>query len=329
MIHYIIKRLAQLIFVFFLALIVIFAIPRMLPGDPSRFFIGQTVQTGVAYGDVSAALRERFGLDRPYHEQFILFILNTFQGYLGVSWTYFPREVSSVIMERLPWTLFIMIPSRIFSLILAYFVGVIAAWNKGGKLDVTIQFLGLLSIGLPIFWVGTVFLLAFSYYIPIFPMGGSLTPGVVHPDFWSLLIDALYHGALPILTLSLFGFFGDALLMRNTMLGVLGEDFIITAEAKGLPEKTIMFRHAARNALLPLVTNFFVGLGFMITGSIFVETVFSYAGMGSLMTRAIFTRDFPLIQGIFIIMTAIVLVSNFIADLVYLWLDPRVKLTMR
>lgn len=331
MLNFIIKRVVQLFIVFFIALILIFFIPRLLPGDPARFIIGERVQTGGMYLNVTRVLSERFGLNKSYPEQFLLFLLNTFQGYLGVSWSYFPREVSAVILDRLPWTLFIMIPARIFSFILAYFVGVLAAWKKGGKLDVALQFLGLMSIAMPIFWVGSVILMIFSYYIPIFPRGGSLTPGLRYETIWTWAFwsDALYHAALPIIILSLFGFFGEALLMRNTMLWVLNEDFILTAEAKGLPERTIMFKHAARNAMLPLVTNFFMGLGFMITGSIFVETVFAYPGMGQLMTRAIFSRDFPLVQGIFIIMTSIVLLSNLIADILYMWLDPRIKFTAR
>lgn len=326
MIGYIIKRLVQLVFVFIIALVVIFVVPRLLPGDPTQFYIGERIQLGQTYVDLRNQLIDRFGLNRSYAEQFILFMSNTFRGYFGVSWSFFPREVSALIIERLPWTLFIMISSRILSVILAYFVGVVAAWRQGSRLDVILQFLGLVSIALPIFWVGSVILMLFSYYIPIFPIGGSVSPGVQFASFWDFARDALYHAALPVLTLSIFGFFGEALVMRNTMMWILGEDFILTAEAKGLSDRTIMFKHAARNALLPLVTGVFMGLGFMITGSIFVETVFAYPGMGLLMTRAIYARDFPLVQGIFILITAITLLSNFLADLVYMWLDPRVRL---
>jgi len=327
MIGYLVKRLVQLIFVFIIALVVIFIIPRLMPGDPTQYIIGERIQVGQQYLDLRNQLISRFGLDKSYPEQFLLFMQNTFQGYLGVSWSFFPREVSAVIMERLPWTLLIMVSSRVISTVLGYLVGVLAAWKRGSKLDVSLQVAGLVSIALPIFWVGSVMLLVFGYYIPIFPIGGSVTPGVKFQSFWEFAYDVLRHAALPIITLSLFGFFGDALIVRNTMMAVLGEDFILTAEAKGLTERQVMFRHAARNALLPLVTGFFAGLGFMIVGSIFVETVFAYPGMGQLMTRAIFARDYPLVQGIFIIVTGITLLANFLADLVYMLLDPRVRLT--
>ncbi|MEM1674858.1 MAG: ABC transporter permease [Candidatus Bathyarchaeia archaeon] len=324
--RFIIKRLLQLFLVFLVALTIIFIIPRLLPGNPAQFIITETIQVGQTYVDVRNQLIERFGLNKSYGEQFILYITNVFQGYLGVSWSFFPRNVIDVIKERIPWTLAIMIPSRILSFLLAYFIGTMAAWRPGRRLDVIIQFSGLISIAFPIFWVGSIFLMVFSYYIPIFPRGGSLTPGVIHADIWSFLSDAIYHAALPIITLTIFSFFGEALVMRNNMIMVLREDYILTAFAKGLPERAIMFKHAARNALLPLVTGLFAGLGFLIVGSIFIETVFSYPGMGFLMTRAIFTRDYPLVQGIFIIITAITLISNFIADLLYRLLDPRVRL---
>ncbi|MDW8022574.1 MAG: ABC transporter permease [Nitrososphaerota archaeon] len=331
MIGYLAKRLFHLIITFIIALAVIFAVPRLMPGDPSRYVLGGRLQPGTTYVDLRDQLVDRFGLNKSYAEQFVLFIRNTFQGYLGISWSFFPREVLAVMMERLPWTLFIMIPSRILSLLIGYFVGVLAAWKRGSKLDVILQFLGLTSVALPIFWLGSVILLVFSYYIPIFPRGGSLTPGVVYksPFEWNFIADALYHAALPILTLAIFSFFGEALLMRNNMLMILGEDFIQTAEAKGLPERTIMIKHASRNAMLPLVTGVFAGLGGLIVGSIFVETVFSYPGLGQLMGAALFARDYPLVQGIFVLMTAITLIANLLADFVYMWLDPRIRLVMK
>ncbi|MBS7641417.1 MAG: ABC transporter permease [Candidatus Bathyarchaeia archaeon] len=327
--RFIVKRLIQLFFVFIIALTVIFIIPRLLPGNPAQFYITQ-VGTTVPMSEYAVQVREeimkRYGLTKSYAEQFVLYLINTFQGYLGVSMTYFPRTVVELILSRLPWTLAIMIPARILTFLLGYFIGTIAAWKPGRKLDVVIQFAGLSTIAFPIFWVGALMLMVFSYYIPIFPRGGSLTPGVVHKDIWSFLVDATYHAALPIITLTIFSFFGEALIMRNNMLMVLREDYILTAFAKGLSERTVMFKHAARNALLPLVTGLFAGLGYLIVGSIFIETIFAYPGVGYLFNQAILLRDYPLVQGLFILITAITLISNFIADLLYRLLDPRVRL---
>lgn len=201
------------------------------------------------------------------------------------------------------------------------------AWKHGGKLDVLVQILGLISIGIPSFWLGLTLLLVFAFYFPIFPLGAAVTPGVTFKSFGEFAYDVLYHAALPVTTLTIVTFFGDAFIMRNTMVEVLGEDFVLTAEAKGLSDKTVMFKHAARNALLPFVTRIIMSLGFMVTGNIFVETAFSYPGIGLLLTESIFSRDFPVAQGILILITLIFLVSNFIGDLIYIWLDPRIKLT--
>lgn len=327
MIGYLVKRLFRYILLFIVILVIIFALPRMMPGNPQDYYISTTTHIGETYEKLQSELIVRFGLNKSITEQFLMFVTNTFQGYFGLSWKYYPREVSKMIMERLPWTVFLVLSARIISLVLGYFLGVMAAWKHGGKIDMLIQLVGLVSMNIPPFWVGLLLLLIFAFYIPILPFGGSLTPGMQFQNVWDFARDVLYHAALPIITLSIVTFFMDALIMRNTMVEILGEDFITTAEAKGLDDRAVMFRHGARNALLPFVTGAFMSFGLMITGAIFVETAFAYPGMGMLMTEAILSRDFPLLQGILIIVTIVILASNFIADLLYARLDPRVRLT--
>lgn len=326
MIGYLIKRIIKYLMVFFIILIVIFALPRLLPGNPVDYLISTTISVGETSEILKQQLIERFGLNKSLSEQFFLFIANTFTGYFGVSWRYFPKEVSTLIMERLPWTLFIVILSRVISFALSYLLGVVAAWKRGGRLDVLLQALGLTSIALPSFWIGLMLLMFFAYQIPAFPLGGAVTPGVKFKNFWDFAYDVLYHATLPVITLTVVTFFNDALVMRNTMLEVLGEDFVVTAEAVGFDDKTIMFKHVARNALLPFVTGILMSFGLLVTSAIFVETAFSYPGIGMLLTESIFSRDFPTAQGILVIVTIIFIVSNFIADLLYMWLDPRVRL---
>lgn len=327
MIIYLIKKLIQYFIVFFIILVVIFALPRLMPGNPADYLISSTTLT---IGETSEILRmqliERFGLNKSVTEQFILFIANTFSGYLGISWRYFPKEVSTLIMERLPWTMLIVVLSRVISLALGYFVGIVAAWKRGGKMDVALQTLGLVSMSLPSFWVALVLLTIFAFYIPIFPLGGALAAGKIYKSIWDFIGDALYHAALPVITLSIVTFFLDALIMRNTMLEILGEDFILTAEAKGLKDRTIMINHAARNAVLPFITGALMSFGLLVTGAIFVETAFSYPGIGMLLAESFFSRDFPTAQGILIITSLIFIVSNFLADIIYMWLDPRIRL---
>lgn len=327
MIAYLIKKLIQYIIVFFIILTVIFVIPRLL-GNPADYLISSTTLT---VGELSEVLIqqliERFGLNKSITEQYFLFIANTFSGYMGISWRYFPKEVFTLIMERLPWTMLIVVLSRAISLSLAYFVGVIAAWKRGGKLDVTLQTLGLVSMALPSFWLGLVLLTIFAFHIPIFPLGGALAAGKIYKCTWEFISDVLHHAALPVITLSIVTFFVDSLIMRNTMLEILGEDFILTAEAKGLKDRTIMFNHAARNAILPFITTALMSFGLMVTGAIFVETTFSYPGIGMLLAESFFSRDFPVAQGVMIIISLIFIVSNFLADVFYVWLDPRIRLT--
>ncbi|MEM1542366.1 MAG: ABC transporter permease [Candidatus Bathyarchaeia archaeon] len=326
MIDYIMKKLLRYVISFIIILIVIFSLPRMMPGNPKDYYLITTVHIGETHEKLQSELIARLGLNKSITDQFIMFLVNTFQGYFGLSWRYYPREVSSIIIERLPWTFFLVLSARIISFMLGYLLGVIAAWKHGSKIDILIQLAGLVSMNIPPFWVGLVLLLIFAFYIPVLPFGGSLTPGFQFRSFWDFACDFLYHAILPITTLSIVTFFMDALIMRNNMIEILGEDFITTAEAKGLKNRTIMFKHAARNALLPFVTGAFMGFGLQITGAIFVETVFAYPGMGMLLNEAILSRDFPLIQGILITTTIIILTSNFIADLLYARLDPRIRL---
>ncbi|MEM2424750.1 MAG: ABC transporter permease [Candidatus Bathyarchaeia archaeon] len=327
MYEFFIRKFIQYFVTFLIILIVIFSIPRLLPGNPADYIISPSTQY---VGEMSEILRqqliERFGLNKSIIEQFFLFITNTFTGYLGVSWKYFPKEVSALIMERLPWTLFLVVLSRTLSLTLAFFIGSIAAWKHGGKLDVTLQTLGLITMALPSFWVGLVLLTVFALYIPIFPIGAAVSYGVIYRNAWEFICDVLHHAFLPVMTLTIITFFGDTLIMRNAMLEILGEDFILTAEAKGLKSRVIIFNHAARNAALPFITGALMSIGLMITGAIFVETTFSYPGVGALLSESFFSRDFPTVQGILIITSLIFIVLNFIADLLYMWLDPRIRL---
>lgn len=326
MIGFIAKRLAQYFVTFLIILVLIFIIPRTLPGDPVTYILGPSLQLGAEGSEqIREQLIERFGLRKSIFEQFFLFLKNTFSGYFGVSWKHYPKEVSALILERLPWTFLIVIISRALSLVLAFFLGVVAAWKHGRKIDVLLQVMGLTSMAVPSYWVGLLLLMFFGFYMRIFPLGGSLTLGVQFDSFWELACDALHHATLPVITLTFVTFFYDALVMRNTMLEVLGEDFMITAEGKGLDDRTIMFKHAARNALLPFITGAMMSFGFMVVGTIFIEYIFSYPGIGLLLTEAVTSRDFPTAQGVLIVVTLIFIVSNFIADLLYALLDPRVK----
>jgi len=317
----IIKKSLFALLAIFVVMILNFILPRLMPGNPILFIMG-----GVKlHPEVREMLIKRFGLDKTVWEQFVAYIVRTLHGDLGISFSHFPRPVSDLIMERLPWSLGLLVPAVILSSILGIIMGVIAAWKRGGKFDLAILSIGLFIWSLPFFWLALVLLLIFGFYFPIFPLRGALSMGINYTGLFSFIRDYLWHSALPLISLTIWNYASYAIMMRNTMVDTLQEDFIITATAKGLSDRVIMFRHAARNALLPVVTSVALSLGFSVGGQIFTETVFSYPGVGLLTYDAIMARDYPLAQGLFFISSVAVITANLIADVIYAKLDPRVR----
>ena len=319
---YIIRRVAFSVVVFFAVIILNFLIPRLMPGDPIARLILTMPQLTPEQREILIA---RFGLDKPLHEQFILYIVNMFKGDFGISYLFYPEPVTSVILDRLPWTIALMSISTMLSSIIGIFLGMFAGWRQGSKLDLTISYTSLIFWATPTFWLGMVLLLIFGFYLGMFPLGGITSPELIYTSFLDLIIDYLHHSTLPIITLTLVNLASYVLVMRNSMVSILGEDFIVTAKAKGLPERQVLFKHAARNAILPTVTLVGLNFGFVAGGAVLTETVFSYPGIGRLMYVAVAGNDYPLIQGIFFMLAVMVILANFITDLIYVKLDPRVK----
>lgn len=298
-----------------------FILPRMMPGDPTLFVMG-----GVKLEpETREMLIRRFGLDKSVWEQFIAYTQRTLQGDLGISFVYYPRTVTSLVMKRMPWTLALLVPSLFLAAGVGILVGVFSAWKRGSKFDVFITNIGLFIWSLPFFWLALLFLLVFGFYYPIFPLRGSISIGMNYANWFEFFRDWLWHSTLPILSLTIWNYAGYALMMRNTMVDILDEEYITTATVKGLSERTIMFKHAARNAMLPVVTQITLSLGFTLSGSIFTETVFSYPGVGLLAYDAVMARDYPLTQGVLLISAVAIILANLFADVIYARLDPRVR----
>ncbi len=257
--------------------------------------------------------------------QYTDFIRNTLQGEFGYS-LYYHRPVFDVVMERMPWTLFLLSISIVLSTIISFAVGVYFAWKRGTKVDILGTNICMFVRSTPHFWLGMILLLVFAYYYPIFPLFGSRTPGIVYANAFEYIKDILFHATLPLTTLLLRQIGMYVLYMRNSTVEVLGEDYMVTAKAKGVPAWTMMFHHAARNAMLPMVTVTAMRFGFMVNGAILTETVFSYPGTGRLIYLAIMNDDFFLLQGAFFIVSITVLAANLIADIICGWLDPRIKI---
>jgi peptide/nickel transport system permease protein len=257
--------------------------------------------------------------------QYFQYLGNLFHGNLGTSFTYFPTPVTTVLAQEIPWTLALVGISVVISFTLGTLIGVLVAWRRGSFIASVLPPILTFFSAIPYFWLALIALYVFAYILNWFPLNGgyatSTTVGWT-PDF---LLSALYHGLLPAFTIVVASIAGWMLGMRNTMITTMTEDYVLLAEAKGLSQRRIMFSYAARNAILPNVTGFALSLGFVIGGALLTEVVFSYPGIGFALLQAAQNSDYPLLQGIFLLIAVAVLGANFIADLVYVVLDPRVR----
>jgi peptide/nickel transport system permease protein len=300
---------------------------RVLPGDPAKAGIKDPRLSPEAV----AALQLRFGLDKPvlfntegefFDSQYFRYLGALVQGDLGDSSAYRNRSVTSLLGTALVNTLWLVLPAELLAIILGVLLGLVAAWRRGTKLDVGALMFALFTWALPTFFLGILLLFFGSRYLGL-PTGGRITIGL-DQGFWATAGDVLRHLLLPTLTFALVLLGEYMLIMRSSVVEVFSEDYILTAKAKGLNTFQIIRRHAFRNAMLPLVTLIALNLGFTVSGAIQVETVFSWPGLGKLTVDAVAQRDYPLLQGAFLMLAISVVLANLAAELVYLRLDPRV-----
>ena len=316
------RRLIQMIFSVFVVATVVFLMFRLLPGDPMTVLIEPGWST-----EARAMLAERFGLDRPLHEQYFLFMRNLVQGDFGHSF-YYSRPALDVLADKIANTLILMLSAMIIAYGLGIIGGAFLAWYRGTKMESVGITLALIFRALPPFFVGMMFIMFFSYRLGIFPHSGMRTPGYASegPLLKFMTLDFLRHLALPMIVSGLYFLAQPLLIMRNTMMEVMGEDFIEMAHAKGLSNTRIMYKHAARNALLPVVTQGALFIGMAIGGQVLIEYVFGWPGLGREIVLAAQRHDYPVAQASFIIISALVMIMNFLADLFYSYLDPRVTI---
>ena len=319
------ERLGHLLLVLWVVTTLTFVLFRLMPGDPTLNFLSPSFSE-----ETRAALLKGFGLDRSLWAQYVIYMGNLLRGDLGMSFLQ-GKPVATLLADALPNTVIL----TVVSLCAAYAFGIVAgaflAFRRGGAIEALAIPAALASRAAPEFWLGMLLLAALSFEAGLFPTGGALGPGqelgglaarLASPDYW-------WHLALPALTLVLYLQGLPLLLMRATMLEVLNDEFITMARMKGLSRWAIVMRHAARNALLPVVTAFALGLGASIGGNVVVETVFAWPGIGRLLVQAVQSADYPLAQGAFILIAAVLVTMNSLADLAYSVLDPRVSLRAR
>lgn len=322
--RYLVRRLGFYVLAAWASVTLSFVIPRLMPGDPAAAMFARF--RGKLKPEAMQALRAAFGFnDRSTFSQYLGYLGHLVRGDLGVSISEFPATVGSVISGALVWTLFLTGLAVTISFSLGTLLGMVAAWRRGRWFDSALPPLLTFVGALPYFWLAMLALFVGGFSLGWFPMGHAyeddLTPGFT----FAFAASVARHAVLPALTIVVATVGGWLLGMRNTMMRTIGEDYVLLARAKGLSPARIMFRYAARNALVPNVTGFGMELGFVLSGSLLTEIVFSYPGQGYLLIRAVQSLDYPLIQGLFLTVTLAVLGANWLVDLVYVALDPRLR----
>ncbi|MDR7275797.1 ABC transporter permease [Catenuloplanes atrovinosus] len=320
----ILQRVAFYLFTAWAAITLNFFIPRLIPGDPVRSMISR--YQGQLNADAIQSLYILFGLDeqKSLWQQYLDYWAQLFRGDLGLSFTFFPAPVSQVIGDSIGWTVALVGITTVISFAIGTLLGVLAGWRRGSWVDGLLPATTFLS-SIPYFWLGLIAITLLAGPGSFFPSSGGYEPGLVPAwDQW-FIGSALQHSILPAFTILISSVSGWILSMRNMMVTVAAEDYITVAHAKGLPERRVALAYAARNALLPNVSGFALSLGFIVGGTLLVEIVFSYPGLGFQLFQAVGAKDYPLMQGVFLVITLSVLAANLLADLAYLALDPRTR----
>ncbi|HEX9122144.1 MAG TPA: ABC transporter permease [Actinomycetota bacterium] len=314
---YLIKRAVFAVATVFVAITINFFLFRVLPGDAVR----NLARVPHATSALRHSLEVQFGLDKPKWEQYLIYLKELAHGNMGVSFTD-QQPVWSNLREDLANTIPMVSLGTVFAIVIGIITGVLSAWRRGTRLDQVSTNLAIAFYSFPTQWLALVLLI---YLAAWFPAHGRADPFLINPTWWEHQKDVLVHMFLPSLTLALTLYGEYTLIVRSAMLETLGEDYILTARAKGLPQRRIVTRHAMRNAMLPTTTLIALSLGYIVAGAILIETVFSWPGIGNAVYQAVTERDYPMLQGAFLVLTISVVFFNFLADLLYFKLDPRIN----
>jgi peptide/nickel transport system permease protein len=319
------QRFLEYLFTVWVIVTLNFALPRVMPGGP---FLYLSADEGNEIARFSRSqedyYRDQYGLDRPLLIQYATYLGNLIRGDLGYS-IYYNQGVTAILLHRLPWTLVLVIAAVILSSLVGCLLGSLSAYYRGRAPDRWIYPAMIAVSEIPAFLLGLVLLFTLAAGLRWFPLSGAMTHFARYSGSWDKIADIVRHAVLPVLTLSIVRTGGMYLLARNSMVTVLTRDYVRTARAKGLRPARVLARHTLRNAMLPIVTRIFMSLGGLVGGAILVENVFAYPGLGRLMREAVVVHDYPIIQGIFLLVAWSVLSANFLADRVYRSLDPRIR----
>jgi peptide/nickel transport system permease protein len=328
--HPALRALLKAVLTVFLVVTLTFFLIRLMPGSPIEVYINTLMsEQGMSYTEAADVVRGKFSVDlnRPMLEQYVVFVGNLTRGDLGNSLLSEGVPVTALILQYLPWTLFAVGAGLVLSFTLGIGLGVLTAYWRNSALDHVLSSIGAVCASIPDYLIGimiVVFLGVQLRLVPITQMRGVLSPGVSPGPTLDFLGDILFHAALPIATYVLAHVGVWMLTMKNSTLATLGEDYVTAARARGLTDRRITTAYVGRNAVLPLFTQFTISAGFILGGAVFIETIFVYQGLGWLLLKSISSRDYPVMQGIVLLITGAVVVGNLVADLLYSRLDPRI-----
>lgn len=315
--RYIIARSIQTVVTLLIILTLIFIMFEALPAKPQDLL---RVSPNIQQEQIDAMTR-LYGYDRPIYERYMRYMTNMLTFDFGISFAQ-GGSVWSILEDRIPRTMVLFGGATILAYVIGIYLGALIAWRRGGVIDGSSVVVSLVFYNMPSFWIGLIFLVVFASRLKWFPLTGWYDV----TDKLPYVVDVAWHLALPMIVLLLLSLAGTVLLMRTAMLDVIGESYMTTAKAIGLPERTVVFKHGARNAMLPVVTSFILAFVFAIGGAVVLENVFSFPGMGALYIRSLFELDFPVAEATLYIITLMVLIGNFLADMIYSFLDPRVRI---
>ncbi len=314
-------RLVQYALVLVVAITLNFFLPRLMPGNPLALLAG--VDVGLMTPEQRAEVLTRAGLDRPLWQQYVDYWGDLLRGDLGYSYRQ-KRPITDMLLDALPWTLLLTGAALLISSLAGIALGALSGWRRAGALDISLLWSMIALNSLPSFWLGMLLISLVSVKWGLLPSYGAVTPASGYAG-WEKVVDIAEHAVMPVATLAIVSLPNVYITMRYSMLGVLGEEFIRTARAKGLRESSVLYRHVLRNALAPVITILALRLGYAFGGTVVIETVFSYPGLGRLIYDSVGGRDYPVMQAAFLLFTVAVLLSNLLADLLYPLLDPRTR----
>ena len=325
--RYLLRRTGFYLIALWAAITFNFIIPRLMPGNPAEAYIAKLQTQQITRAQI-AAIQAEFGVNPnvPVWKQYFDYLNGLLHGNLGISTSQFPSQVVDILRESLPWTIGLVGAALILSFMIGTLVGMLIAWRRGSWYDTAVPPILTFLSAVPYFWMALGLIYVFGVNLNWFPTDSgydvfSVTPGW-NPDFIGSVVQ---HAILPVITLVIGSLAGWVLTMRNTMIATLSEDYVTMAQAKGLPERRVIFNYAARNAILPSITSFSISLGLVVSGALLTEIVFNYPGIGFALYKGVQGDDYALVEGCFLVIALAVLIANFLSELFYTLLDPRVR----